>query len=293
MLDCTLSDAERYPLKTADLVVLDVSESKAPISIAWASGPIQLIKDLANVGFTGDRFYRPLFTDEHWSEFEGSAMSIDPSGRGADETGYAVLKQLHGYLFLTAAGGLVGGYDSATLERLAQIAKENKVQRIIVEENFGGGMFVALFKPVLAKIHPCTIEEVRHNTQKERRIIDTLEPLMNKHRLIVTSDVIKNDLKTTDDESDGKTKYSLFYQLTHITKDRGALKNDDRLDALAMVAAYWVRSVAQDETSASQDYHARMLDLELQKFADHVWGAKAQPKTWVKTGQRILRPYRS
>lgn len=32
----------------------------------------------------------------------------------------------------------------------------------------------------------------------------------------------------------------MFYQMTRITKERGALKHDDRLDALAMAVAYWV-----------------------------------------------------
>ena len=53
-----------------------------------------------------------------------------------------------------------------------------------IESNFGDGMATAL-KPIMAKIHPCEIEEVRHNIQKEKRIIDTLEPIMNTHRLVI------------------------------------------------------------------------------------------------------------
>jgi hypothetical protein len=285
MLDSTLSDSERYPLKTADLVVLDVSEDKAPISIAWASGPGQLIRDLANIGFSGDRFYRPLFADEKWTLFEGSVMAIDPSGRGKDETGYACVKQLHGNLFITASGGLIGGYSGDTLIRLATIAKENKVGKIIIEENFGDGMYASIFTPVLASIYPCTIEEIRHNTQKERRIIDTLEPLLNKHRLIVTSDVVKEDLRSVEEE---RTNCSLFYQLTHITKDRGSLKVDDRLDALAMACAYWVTAVRQDEDSSAKAARDSALDLELEKFMRHALGAKPQNKTWLHSGPRQL-----
>lgn len=285
MLDSTLSDSERYPLKTSDLVVLDVSADKAPITVAWASGPGQLIKDLPNIGFTGDRFYRPLFADEKWVPFEGSVMAIDPHGRGKDETGYGCIKQLHGNLFITAAGGLIGGYDERTLKRLAELAKENQVGKIIIESNFGDGMFTSLFTPVLASIYPCTIEEIRHNTQKERRIIDTLEPLMNKHRLIVTSDVVKQDLKAVAEE---RTNYSLFYQLTHITKDRGSLKADDRLDALAMAAAYWVVAVKQDEDSSAESARSRALDVELQKFIQHAMGTSPQQPRWIKSGPRVL-----
>ena len=37
-----------------------------------------------------------------------------------------------------------------------------------------------------------------------------------------------------------------MYQLTRITRDRGALVNDDRLDALAMAVQFWVEAMAQD-----------------------------------------------
>ena len=37
-----------------------------------------------------------------------------------------------------------------------------------------------------------------------------------------------------------------MYQLTRLTADRGALTNDDRLDALAMACQYWVDAMAQD-----------------------------------------------
>jgi hypothetical protein len=60
-------------------------------------------------------------------------MSIDPSGRGKDETGYAVVKMLNGFLFVTRAGGLQGGYDTPTLTKLAKIAKEEGVNQVIID----------------------------------------------------------------------------------------------------------------------------------------------------------------
>lgn len=56
---------------------------------------------------SGDRYYSPMFVSkEEWLPYEGSIMAIDPSGRGRDETSYAVLKYLHGMLFLTESGAL-------------------------------------------------------------------------------------------------------------------------------------------------------------------------------------------
>lgn len=268
MLDTSLADAERYPLKLADLIITAMNDEKAPMAIQYGSSPDLILKDFPNVGFTGDRFYRPLFMDKDWAPYEGSVMSIDPSGRGKDDTGYAVVKQLHGYLYVPEAGGLQGGYDDETLIALAKIAQRNKVNCIVIESNFGDGMFTKLFTPILARYWPCTIEEIRHNIQKEKRIIDTLEPLMNRHRLIIDPSVIKSDLKGLGETLE--VKMSLFYQLTHITKDRGALKHDDRLDALAMACAYWVDSMSRDEKIAVDSYKEELLDRDLETFMEHL-----------------------
>lgn len=137
MLDTSLSDADRYPLKTSDLILMNLSIEKAPIVVQYASSSEQHIKDIPNIGFTGDKLYRPLYIDKQWIPYEGSVMAIDPSGRGTDETAYCVVKHLGGMLYVTAAGGLKGGYDDTTLTQLARIAMENKVNCVIVESNFG------------------------------------------------------------------------------------------------------------------------------------------------------------
>jgi len=204
-------------------------------------------------------------------------MSIDPSGRGKDETGYAVVKMLNGYLFVTQAGGLPGGYDMPTLQKLAKIAKDELVNHIIIEANFGDGMYQALFEPVVSKIHPCMVEEVKHSTQKERRIIDTLEPVISRHKLIVDKKVIEDDYKTAQAyEADAKFTKTLVYQMTRVTYDRGSLKHDDRLDALAIAVNYWVEQMAQDADRGIASEKSEALDRELQKFMDHAAGRKSQ-----------------
>jgi hypothetical protein len=280
MLDTSLSDMLRFPLRTADLIALECAGDKGPVSLGWASGLQQQVKELANVGFTGDRIYRPMFVDEHWTGYEGCVMTIDPSGRGKDETGYAVVKQLMGVLYVTACGGLQGGYEEDVLLKLANIAKDNKVNYIIIEANFGDGMFTKIFQPVLTRIYPCTTEEVKHNIQKEKRIIDTLEPVINRHRLVIDIGVLTQDLKYTD------VRYTLLYQLTHITKDRGSLKYDDRLDSLAMAVSYWVESMGRDERNAVDDHRQALLDKELKAFAegfsDFGQGHEPTSNAWVR-----------
>lgn len=295
MLDTRLSDAERYPLKLRDLVVLALDRSVAPVQVAWGNGAEQVINTLPNVGFSGDRYHGPVWLgqDENkkvqYAPYTGSVMVIDPSGRGKDECAYAVVKCLHGTLYLVASGGFLDGYGPKTLESLALIAKEHAVNRILIEANFGDGMFTALFKPVTLNIYPVTIEEVKHSVQKEKRIIDTLEPVLNQHRLVVSSEVIQKDYDSTQHlPQEEALRYQLFYQLTRITKEKGSLAKDDRLDALAMAVAYWVQALAVDTNRAVDQHRQKLLDEELKKFMRSVLGQKPRSKTWMSPGRVAL-----
>ena len=279
MLDTTLSDLERYPLKLNDCIVLSGVESwkEAPAKIQWASGTDQIKaidSELPNVGLKGDYWVAPMYTSPEYTKFEGSVMSIDPSGRGADRTGYAVVKMLHGVLYLTDCGALEGGYSDITLERLATIAKQQDVNQVIIESNFGDGMATALLKPVMSKIHNCSIEEVRHSKQKELRIIDTLEPVMNQHRLVVSQELIKNDFQLPID-------HQLFKQMTRITRDRGALKHDDALDALSIGVAYWIERMDRDQVMSYKQHKDDLLWADLDKFMESATGKKPGKPRWI------------
>jgi len=267
MLDTTLSDAEKYPLKSKDLIVTDLDSLQAPTRLLWSSNSQESINDIPNIGFTGDTLQRPA-SQEAFADYEGSLLAIDPSGRGTDEMGWCVVNHLLGKVFIPAFGGLQGGYEEATLVKLSEIAKEYKVNKVVIESNFGDGMFSSLLSPVLNAIYPVAMEEVRHNTQKEKRIIDTLEPLMNQHRLVVDYTAIKRDIEggLTDPKS---LYYSLLYQLTHITSERGALVHDDRLDVLAMGVQYWndYGILKQDSNDALAIFKGRQVKDELRRRA--------------------------
>jgi hypothetical protein len=283
MLDTSLSDEDRYPLKLRDLVIMDTDLRKAPVDLAWGSSPELVIGDIPNVGMSGDRYHRPFFISNDWTAYQGIIMAVDPSGRGGDETSYAVVAHLHSRLYLLDAGGLPGGYDNKTLEGLSVIAKKYEVNKIIVEPNFGDGMFNKLLAPVLFKVHRCAIEDTeRSNTQKERRIIDTLEPVMNQHRLIVNKALIKRDYdSTTDKRPEEVNRFRLFYQMTRLTKDKGSLAKDDRIDALALAVHYWNTVLEQDTRQAATDHRQRLLDEELETWFD-------ETKTAVMLG--IVKP---
>ncbi len=102
LLNPRLSDADRYPLKINDLIVHDLDNDVAHEKYVWASSPDLAIGDLPNVGFNGDRFYRPFQTLGDMVEYTGSVMAVDPSGRGRDEPAYSVVTMLNGFLVVHA-----------------------------------------------------------------------------------------------------------------------------------------------------------------------------------------------
>lgn len=287
MLNTQLSDADRYPLKLRDAIFMEIDPERAPMELAWGPSPANLLQELPNVAMHGDLMHGPMSTGSTFSEFTGAVLAIDPSGRGKDETGYAVVKMLNGTLYLVAAGGIRGGYDDETMVKLARVARTNKVSEIIVESNFGDGMFCQLLLPVLRKIYPVTLNEVRHHTQKERRIIDTLEPVLARHRLVISPQLVRDDWESIQPyEQQIRLQKSLFYQLTRITYERGSLRFDDRLDALAMAVGYWTDQMAADQQANLEAHQQAALDDELSNFMNSAMGVNAQSASWIDYGRR-------
>lgn len=280
MLDTRLSDEDRYPLKLKDLIVTPLDRTQAAERYAWAASPDRVINELPNVGLGGDRYYRPIPLPQlDYHPYEGKVMSIDPSGRGRDETGYAIGGILHGTIHLLDCGGFHDGSSEQTLSSLAHLALKYKVNRIIIEANFGDGMYTKLLQPVVARVFQeageggCTCEEVKHSRQKELRILDTLEPVISNHRLVVDHDLVRRDYESVagrPEETAGR--YRLFYQLTHITKDKGSLMQDDRLDALSILVAYYQRVMSVDRQEAVAKSKDKALTEELRRFEQHVFG---------------------
>lgn len=260
MLNTNLSDQEKYPLKVQDLMIANLSLDEANLKWYWSNDRQLRINDLPCVALKGDYFYEPQGRSNEVFEYTGTVMAVDPSGRGKDETSYAVVKYLNGYLFVLEVGGTREGYSDNTLRQLANKAKIYGVNEIVVEGNFGDGMFSQLFKPVLNDIHPCSVTEVKNYAQKEARIIDTLEPVMMRHKLIIHKQVIIDDYQVYENAP----AYSLIYQMTRLSRDRGALAHDDRLDALCMAVAYWLAVMDRDEEIGMQE----QIEAKLEQWLD-------------------------
>ena len=273
LLDPTLSDVERFPLRCQDLMVVTVDQH-LPETLLFEKAKDLALDDLPCVGMAHDpRFYRPrAITGSIPSTEVPTVMALDPSGGGSDEFAWAVVKAYAGNYYLLDSGGKLGGVNDKFWQQLASIAKQHGVNEILVESNFGG---LEIYKQVLAPYlraagHPCRIEPIRSNQRKELRIIDTIAPLLQTHRLAVDRRVVEKDaemLKTADEKS---ASYSLFFQMTRLTHDRGSLLHDDRLDAWSMALAWFQEQAAQNQQEQKEVRDTALLEAMFADDMGHV-----------------------
>ena len=279
MLDTSLSDAEKFPLKFADLVVTPVNPETAPENIIWCSSPENVLKDLPSVGLPGDHFHKPMQFQGDWKPYQETICSVDPSGRGTDETVACYLSQLNGFIYLHEIKAFRDGYSDHTLLEILKGCRRYKASTLLIESNFGDGIVSELFrKHCQSTKTPINIEETRANVRKEDRIIDSLEPVLNQHRLVIDPRIVEWDYKSNQD-APGETRllYMLFYQMSRMCREKGAVKHDDRIDALAQGVKWFTDAFAisadeqmkQDRRDEWNDMLQGVLD-DPQSSANHL-----------------------
>ena len=264
MLDTSLSDAEKFPLKMADLVITSVNPTEAPDNVIWCSDPKNIIKDAPAVGLPGDYFYSPMQLQGEWTPYQETICSVDPSGRGSDETAACYISQKNGFLYLHEVRAYRDGYSDNTLLDILKGCKKYNVSTLVVETNFGDGIVSELFKKHLQQTKQnIFVDEVRANVRKEDRIIDSLEPVLNQHRLVVDRAVIDWDYNSNKEHPpEQRLLYMLFYQMSRMCRMKFAVKHDDRIDCLAQGVKYFT-----DALSISAQ---KQIDLKKQEEWDDI-----------------------
>ena len=256
MLNTELSDENRHPLKTKNLIIMSFPVDKGPGEVIWLPSPQNRV--ICDGKFAcKPQFFRPYTTSLETYAYEGKHMYVDTAGGGknGDETVAAVTYFLHGYIFLAEILKLQGGYSDENYKALSKLAWKHQVNSIDVEKNFGFGAFASAWKPVLIKYYKAAggsgcppVEDVWESGQKELRIIDTLEPIMGRHRLVVHEDIINYDVESTSKYPlDQRESYKFFHQMSKVTVEPKSLIHDDSLDAVAGSCRKWVEHIAVDE----------------------------------------------
>lgn len=251
MLNTGLADADRYPLRISDLIVAPFNKIRAQVMPIWNQASTCVWETAPKFGTRKtDVFYYPMQVEYDMGDFERTVMYIDPAGGGAngDETAYAIIKLMGTCVYIYDIGAVIGGYTPEAFERLVAAAKNATCREVFIENNYGNGAHVAAIKPYFEREWPVTLEAVQEHGQKELRIIDVLEPVMSTHRLIVRPEVVQKDAESIQAYSaDKRLSFSLFHQMANITREKGCLKHDDRLDALAGAVRQVVENLDYDQ----------------------------------------------
>lgn len=298
MLDTRLMDAQRFPLKAEKLVFMHIAEKSAPLEINVQPSNETHVSTPMDWPIA-DSYYKAAGFGQEFGAFQGTHMYVDPAGGGqnGDETAYAVTKFLAGRVFWVASGGVPGGLDVESLDALTEIAVKWKPDQIDIEKNYGNGALSAVWTPKLLRKHSCGIEDVWESGQKELRIIDVLEPVIGSNRLIADEGLLESDWQQCRQYPvELRSSYSVFFQLSRITRDKGALIHDDRLDALAGSVRYWSDHLKQDEFKArAAAAHSRYREMmrnplgngrPVPGFHSHIKGPKA-PNAFSRMRRRV------
>jgi hypothetical protein len=272
-LDTSASDYEKFPIKNADFIVTSVNPNSAPDNIVWCSDPANVIKDVSYVGLPGDYFYTPMQFQGEWGPYNEGIAACDPSGRGKDETVVSYISERNGILYLHEMRAYRDGYSDNTLLDILRGCKKYNITTLLVESNFGDGLVTELFKKHINQLKlPITCEETRSNTRKEDRIIDTLEPVLNQHRLVINKDVIDWDFHSNPEEAaEKRLEYMLFFQTSRMCREKFAVKHDDRIDSLSLGVKYF-----QDRFAISA--HEQMKHRKREEWNDMLEGFLDDPQ---------------
>ena len=163
------------------------------------------------------------------------------------------------------------GYSDNTLLDILRGCNKYNVTTLLIESNFGDGIVAELFKKHLQQTKQnIFIEETRANVRKEDRIIDSLEPVINQHRLILNRSVVEWDYKSNPNEApELRLLYMLFYQMSRMCREKGAVKHDDRLDCLAQGVKYYTDALSISAQEAIKTRKRDEWNSLLEDFIDN------------------------
>jgi len=68
-----------------------------------------------------------------------------------------------------------------------------------------------------------------------------------------------------------------------MTRDKGALAKDDRLDALALGVAYWSKALAVETEKVVQRKRNEIMQAELERYMAHAIGHRPPGRMYART----------
>ena len=263
MLDTTLSDNDRFPLRVSDLRVIATMPDRYFIEY----------QDFGAESYRNNEFVQLQPTDQHTLEYSTKIIAVDPCGRGQDELAAIVLATGGGRVFiLDSYYNKSGGYDDEAMNGVLALAKKHKVKTIVAEQNYGGGMYNRLLIKHIKENNAnlgIVVEAIFSRGTKANRIIASVEPFLNSGKLVADVGWFRQELENP--------QFNLFQQMGTIECGHIYSKHDDRIDALSIGLDFLSNNLAISEKIEKADYEEALFNQELESII--------HSPTWVKTGR--------
>ncbi len=303
LMQCQLAsdmgDSDQYPLRLADIMVMDVARDSAPISVVYGAmdhnGSTAINNPggdnpggITSLGFGLDRFCRPARVSKETARYAATVAWIDPAGKtGKDHTALCAVGYLAGLYHVKKAVAFPGGGTEKNFVAIALALRESGSRQVGIESNWGGSAeFAASFDSVLRRFYtrpgehpefpdgwtcsPITDTKITHSSgQKELRILGVLEPVLTGHRAVFDRQVAENQ--------------DLQHQITRLTRQRDALAEDGLIDALAGAVHALGHTLRIDPQKAAAAAHDRFAEDERDSFLESIGIPRRQkvPANWI------------
>ena len=182
------------------------------------------------------------------------------------------------------------------LDYLLTKASDWGVNQIVIEDNFGDGMYTQILMSRMKEMHEPggsngtwngAVEERKVSGQKELRLIDTLEPALAKHKVIVSEDALRKDYDSIPTErGDLAPLYRMTYQLSRLQRVKAALPHDDRVEAIEGCIHYWLEGIAQANNKQAQKARDKDWREEVKSYNKFLVGSEKRRKGTFRSARK-------
>lgn len=277
MLDTSLSDALKQTLRLGDLIMFHGSPQSAPEIIHWSNNPRHLAELPQDFPLARAQLYLAADFSDTYVAFTNTRAFLDPAGGGTDESVVIATASIGPYIHVLGMHCYHGGQTEENVKAAVEWMAEMGVNDVTIEDNMGHGAVTNMFRGEInrqgLKIG-CT--GIYSSGQKEVRILNRLNPIMQRHRVVMHWSVLETDLRLCRGMANGGREYSLFYQMQNLTMQKDSIPHDDRVETLSAAVFLHAEVLAQDEgqeaekrkQAVSREFLANPMGYDDRKWKD-------------------------
>ena len=294
-----IGEGERRPLKLGDLMVMPLHRDAVPFPVLWgehdhngstAIGTIENRSPDPQSRLQAIR--RPAQIGSTTINYQGTKAGLDIAGAGADRMVLCIVSMAAATFFVKNLTIMSGGLDSGSLAKIAAALREHGATELIYEKNadptgaFGQLLTKAIGDAAVPKgadpLYPdgwsCQVTGKHSSGQKELRVINTIEPLLAGHKIVVAPQVL-------EPQCPGHPEHEFQWQFTRITRERNSLQHDDAVDAMQIALAAWTDSnqslsMREDAIAANAAKHKAEEWADRMKRFDQMAIGKKKPEAY-------------